>query len=162
MPRWSLLLVALMLAPLGGAEADTFSPRCFLTGSGAIDGETGTETFAGNASSRKDGTIVGSWTHTTDDGRTLQGNIDLLLCRRDGGDPGHPAVDFSIADFSGTGIFDGQAVAFTARAQDRGEPGRDDVYHLGIEDMTGTVLHATGAILTGGNIQIHPINRGHP
>jgi len=155
------IVVLAMLIPRAG-QAQEFSPRCFLTGSGAVEADGGTETFAGNASSRKDHTIKGAWTHTTADGRTLQGQVDLLLCRRDGGDPGHPAVDFSIADFSGTGTFAGEPVTFGGRAQDRGEPGNDDAYHFVIEDMAGDFIHATRGILAAGNIQIHPPNNGHP
>ncbi len=149
----------------GPASADIpqFSPRCFFTGGGASDGDS----FGGNAASYRNEpvegqqTVDGTWTHTTRDGRTLQGEVESLLCRRDGGQPGHPFNEFSIATFEGTGTFDGQVVSFSVSAQDHGEPGTD-AYRIVISDLDGNTIYSSGGLVDSGNVQIHATNFGHP
>lgn len=162
----TLTLAALAALPLLGGSASALvpSPRCFITAGGTVDGDR----FGGHAASYRRRTVEGGqqvdgrWTHTTADGRRLRGDIDGLFCRRNGGDPERPAVDFSVADFHGRGTFDGEPVVFGARVQDHGEPGDDDRYHIAIEGLDGTVIYMSGGILDSGNVQIHPVNFGHP
>ncbi len=161
-PALIATMAALATLPLlsGSASAlEGSSPRCFITGGGTVDRDN----FGGHAASyRNRPAIEGEWTHRTADGRTLHGDVDDLLCERNGGEPAPPAVLFSVARFGGTGTFDGQAVLWSATAQDHGEPGDDDRYTILITDLDGAVIYTIGGILDSGNFQIHPTNPGHP
>jgi hypothetical protein len=141
------------------AQGQFTGALCFVTGGGTIDGDS----FGGTAKVFRDGTADGSWTHNTLDGRTLQGDVDILGCTRNGGDPEHPDVPFSIAHFSGTGRFDGQDVTFSVQVEDDGEPGAGrDTYAITIVGPGGNLAYNVGGIIDTGNVQIIPANPGHP
>lgn len=170
--RLAVLLPALMvfLAVPTVTYAIPISPQCFISGGGWINHSAEqsnareSDSFGGRAHSYADGRIDGRWTHTLRDGRTFHGEIDELVCRRDGGDPGHPEVLFSIGRLGGTGTFDGEpGYVFNVDVSDHGERGNDDRYHFLFSDpATEEVVYVIGGIISGGNIQIHPTNRGHP
>lgn len=165
MKRIMVLVVAgvsLLVVPT--AAAQQLSPLCFLTGGGTVNGDS----FGGQAGSFRDGSIDGTWSHVTSDGNQFQGDIDALSCQKNGGDPEPPAVDFSIANVSGTGTWNGEpGYTFGASLQDHGEPGArepgtGDSYHVVVSDADGGFVYAAGGVLDDGNIQIIPTNPGRP
>jgi hypothetical protein len=135
----------------------------------------------------KDGTIRGEWEnvdHGT--GNTLHGQVQYLVCRHVNepgpGQPSGPSHNFTMnqAYFGGPADFAGMSSGywFDVMVEDHGEPGNQpgpgnhgsggpDFYHVTIRkmmgaNMSGPVVYDAAGDLSGGNIQIHPPNNGHP
>lgn len=160
------------------------SGGCWITGGGFIVDGDGNDSFGGNAMPMKSGTIRGQWEHV-DHGTTnkMHGEPSYIVCRHvdepgPGADNG-PKHNFTINQ----AYFGGAARFFTAGAwadgywfdvmvEDHGEgkgakAGGPDYYHITIRKMSGqtqsgVVVYDTEANMSGGNIQIHPPNNGHP
>jgi hypothetical protein len=158
MKRILLVLCVLLVVP---ASSSAIPPeRCGVSGGGTlVEGDR----FSGNVTTLagSSGFATGTWRHTTPDGRTLVGDAQVLVCRRDGCD-GAPPPDrrlFCVADARGSGTFGGEAVNFLFRAIDDGEPGSgepftEDRYAIVISDQNDEIIyHASGHIHTG-NIQV--------
>lgn len=60
------------------------------------------------------------------------------------------------ATFKGTATVNGvSGYTFKVTVVDHGEPGTSDSFLIVIKDPTSTTIYSKGAVLTGGNIQIH-------
>jgi uncharacterized repeat protein (TIGR01451 family) len=143
---------------------------------------------AGFKSGNKDNTFggnvgpppSGSWQHIQRQGKNITFNFHshdahVVNCFNDGGaGPCHPNAEANIIEFAGTGFYSYPeggprefAAHFTARVEDRGEPGNlpdreggcgtPDYYTITVTDDAtgGTVAFTVGEFLTGGNCQIH-------
>jgi len=151
---------------------------CWLTMGGFLNGgfKSGGKdnTFGGNVGPPPSG----SWEHIQRNGKTEVFNFHshdahVIACSNDGtAGPCHPKGDANVIDFGGTGAYSLNggsrqfAATFTARAEDHGEPGNQpqhtggcgtpDYYTITVKDAeTGEVVFTCGALLDGGNIQIH-------
>jgi hypothetical protein len=160
-------LLAAIVASIAPAAATSFAVGCFITGGGRVPTAypgSGLDTLSGEASSRRDHSAEGTWTHITADGHEFRGAVDILSCRAGGGgDPGHPKVDFTLGNMTGTGTWDGTSGhTFEVEIVDRGEQGYGDRYGIRIDDPDGNLLYRTVGYLTSGDIQVHPVNPGHP
>lgn len=170
---------------------------CWLTGGGTkFSPVTGTmlaehgpqQNFGGNVnpSCSAEPGQGGQWNHV-DHGKRLhfQGNsIQVVRCGNvDGIPPGSesPKTPYNFIEYQGTGTLKGikgnkvkyDNVCFTARAEDRNEPGSSgqtdgtlrDRYYINITDCAGTTLlylddnntpeTVDPTTITGGNLQIH-------
>jgi len=157
---------------------------CWVTGGGYILDGDGKDTFGGNAMPMKSGTIRGQWEHVDHgSGNKMHGEASYIYCRHvnepgPGADNG-PKHDFIINQvyfggnarvFVSGAWFDGYW--FDVMAEDHGEgkgakAGGPDYYHVTIRKMSGanqsgTVVYDEENDMSGGNIQIHPPNNGHP
>jgi hypothetical protein len=139
----------------------------------------------------KDGRIQGHWNnidHAT--GNHTLGEPEYIYCRHvDEPGPGQPGGKKGFDDnqvyFGGHARFRDAAAQtwstgywFDVVAKDHGEPGSVpnkkngfmvDTYHITVRRIddpaagaSGTVVYETHGGLTGGNIQLHPPNNGHP
>jgi hypothetical protein len=170
-----------------GTSEDCTPPSeggCWVTGGGFIVDGDGHDSFGGNAMPMKSGTIRGQWEHVDHGtGNKMHGEPSYIVCRHvnepgPGADNG-PHHDFTINQvyFGGTArFFTGGAwndgYWFDVMAEDHGEgkgakAGGPDYYHVTIRKMSGqsqsgTVVYDSEADMSGGNIQIHPPNNGHP
>jgi len=167
--------------PDGGDGCDCVPPKdggCWVTGGGFVT-TSGRDNFGGNAKPRKDGTIQGQWNHVDHGGRHVHGPVTYLVCREvAGAGPGQPGGKKGLTANQvlfggparandGSGFVDGYW--YDVVAEDHGEPGRDDAYTLTLRKeadpaagASGTVVYTVSGKLTGGNIQIHAPNNGHP
>jgi hypothetical protein len=167
--------------PDGGDDCDCVPPKaggCWVTGGGFVTA-SGRDNFGGNAKPRKDGTIQGQWNHVDHGGRHVHGPVRYLVCREvPGAGPGQPGGKKGLTANQvlfggparvneGAGFVDGYW--YDVVAEDHGEPGRDDAYTLTLrkeaDPATGTsgaVVYTVSGKLTGGNVQIHAPNNGHP
>jgi hypothetical protein len=160
------------------------SGGCWVTGGGTIPLGSSDDSFGGNAMPMKSGTIRGEWEnvdHVT--GVQMHGEPTYLYCRQvdepgPGADNG-PHHDFTInqAYFGGparvfaNGAWD-TTYWFDVVVDDHGEgkgakAGGPDLYHVTIRQLAGAnssgpILLDANADMSGGNIQIHPPNNGHP
>ncbi len=158
---------------------------CWVTGGGFVTDANGKDSFGGNGMPMKSGAIRGEW-ENQDHGTQSKahGHVTYLVCRHVAAPgPGRPGgkKGFDINQV----YFGGAARHFTAGAwadgywfdvvaEDHGEPGNTnahkataDYYHFTLRkiagpNQSGTVVYETKGDLTGGNIQIHPPNGGHP
>ncbi|HET6205774.1 MAG TPA: hypothetical protein VFD98_03130 [Terracidiphilus sp.] len=151
---------------------------CWLTMRGFLNGSFNSgnkeNTFGGNVGPSPSG----SWQHIQRNGKTEVFNFHshdahVIACSNDGtAGPCHPDGDANVIEFGGTGFYSLNggsrefAATFTARAEDHGEPGNQpqhsggcgtpDYYTITVKDAsTGEVVFTAGALLDGGNIQIH-------
>lgn len=149
----------------------------------------GHDNFGGNAKPMKDGSVKGQWNHVDHGtGHHAHGNVSYLFCRKvDGAGPGQPGGKKGLVAnqvyFGGPARFRADGVWadgywYDVVAIDRGEPGSSaatkkggvpDSYHFTIRKesdpisgVSGAVVYETKGGLSGGNIQIHPPNGGHP
>ena len=132
-----------------------------LTGSGAANyGDFPIVSFAVNVNVGK-GEVKGSFTFTTPAG-TFVGSVTAVECRRDGGGgPGVPVFVPNIANFEGTGQFNGVAgYDFAATLHDHGEGKSSnqlpDELAATAADSSTVVSHGAG-LLTSGNIQLRAV-----
>jgi hypothetical protein len=160
------------------------SGGCWVTGGGFIDPASGQDSFGGNAMPMKSGTIRGEWENVDHgSGLNMHGEPSYLYCRHvdepgPGADNG-PHHDFTTnqAYFGGPArVFANNAWAdgywFDVVVDDHGEgqgakSGGPDLYHVTIRSLSGpnqsgAILYDAEGTLSGGNIQLHPPNNGHP
>jgi hypothetical protein len=160
------------------------SGGCWVTGGGFIDPSSGQDSFGGNAMPMKSGAIRGEWENVDHgSGLNMHGEPSYLYCRHvaepgPGADNG-PHHDFTTnqAYFGGPArVFQNNAWSdgywFDVVVDDHGEgqgakSGGPDLYHVTVRSLTGAnqsgaILYDAEATLTGGNIQLHPPNNGHP
>ena len=160
------------------------SGGCWVTGGGFIDPASGQDSFGGNAMPMKSGTIRGEWENVDHgSGLNMHGEPSYLYCRHvdepgPGADNG-PHHDFTTnqAYFGGPArVFQNNAWSdgywFDVVVDDHGEgqgakSGGPDLYHVTIRSLSGpnqsgAVLYDAEGTLSGGNIQLHPPNNGHP
>lgn len=162
-----------------GEEGDCVPPSaggCWVTGGGFVDSNDGKDNFGGNAKPMKDGRVQGNWNHVDHGGgHHAQGKPAYIVCRHvDGAGPGQPGgkkgFTMNQVYFGGPASWDlEEGHWFDVVAKDRGEPGREDTYHLTVRKMvdlttmtSGAVVYEVSGTLGGGNIQMHPPNGGHP
>ncbi len=170
-----------------GSNEDCTPPSsggCWITGGGFIVDGDGHDSFGGNAMPMKSGAIRGEWEHVDHGtGNKLHGEPSYIVCRHvDEPGPGAntgPKHDFTMNQ----AYFGGIARAFVNGAwhdgywfdvmvEDHGEgkgakAGGPDYYHVTLRLMTGAnasgvVVYDTEANMSGGNVQLHPPNNGHP
>jgi hypothetical protein len=151
----------------------------------------GHDNFGGNAKPMKRGDVSGEWNHVDHGtGNHAKGRPEYIMCRTtDGPGPGQPGGKKGLVAnqvyFGGHAQWRTAADAtwsdgywFDVVAEDHGEPGNTsaikngampDSYHFTIRKIADPTTGASGAIvyetkgdLTGGNIQLHPSNNGHP
>jgi len=153
------------------------SSCCWLTMGGFLNGNFRSghkdNTFGGNVGPPPSG----SWEHIQREGKTATFNFHshdahVIQCIDDGGDgPCNPKGDANIILFGGTGTYNfgtgsrDEDAIWTARAEDRGEPGRQgsqtggcgsaDFYSINVTQPDGTPVFSAAGYLDGGNIQIH-------
>jgi len=150
---------------VGSSQTGLGTPApCMVTGGGAIDpaADGHVDEWGGNARPHPvTGDVMGRLSHTTAAGDTLEGDVEFLLCRSNGGGgPGVPPADANLSDWGGTGSWNGApGHGFRVHAEDRGEPGGDDFYSLTVTAPDGSLVYFAGGTLVGGNFQIH---RLHP
>ena len=138
---------------------------CWLTGGGKIDGGG---SFGGNAKPFRNGWVGGEWNHVTGDGHHFHGSPypDAPIVCDWVGEPGagHPVVSVNRAVFFGEGTWDGEPCYFRITVVDHGEPGTADRYSLVVAPnaWTAPFYVGEGLPIAHGNIQIHPLNGGHP
>jgi hypothetical protein len=172
-------------------ESDDCAPPsqggCWVTGGGFLTANN-KDNFGGNAKQMKDGSIQGHWNHEAHAKKDhLKGKPSYIFCRHvDEPGPGQPGgkkgFDMNQIYFGGPAEYRADkewasGYWFDVVAKDHGEPGAGkakggenvDTYHLTIRKMVDTEKQISGAIvyeiagnLSGGNIQIHPPNNGHP
>jgi hypothetical protein len=159
-----------------------------ITTGAAPDGH---DSFGGNAKPMKDGRVQGNWNHVDHGtGNHAKGKPEYIVCRHvDEPGPGGPGAKkgFTMNQvyFGGHAQWRVAADAvwsdgywFDVVAKDHGEPGSQpsvkngfmpDTYHFTIRKMddpegkvSGAIVYETKETLTGGNIQMHPPNGGHP
>jgi hypothetical protein len=157
---------------------------CWVTGGGFIDPASGQDSFGGNAMPMKSGTIRGEWENVDHgSGLNMHGQPSYLYCRHvdepgPGADNGpHHNFTTNQAYFGGPArVFANNAWAngywFDVVVDDHGEgkgakSGGPDLYHVTIRSLSGpnqsgAILYDAQATMTGGNIQLHPPNNGHP
>ena len=164
-----------------GESDDCTAPEtggCWVTGGGFTEEKDGThESFGGNGMPMKSGAIRGRWTHVDHvSGDVLHGEVKYLVCRHvDEPGPGNPGgknkgFDQNQVFFGGEARWaKDETVWFDVMAKDHGEPGKTDEYVITIRRLadaakgqSGTIILETGGTLSGGNIQLHPANNGHP
>ncbi|MCL2451031.1 MAG: hypothetical protein FWD17_18965, partial [Polyangiaceae bacterium] len=166
-----------------GTTEDCIPPTeggCWVTGGGFIVDGDGHDSFGGNAKSMKDGSIQGEWEHVDHGtGDKLHGQPSYLVCRHiDEPGPGQPGGKKGFTDnqayyggparwFDGTGWNDGYwfDVVVVDHGENKGAP--PDSYQITVRLMSsgnasGTIVYQTGGDQSGGNIQLHPPNNGHP
>lgn len=163
-----------------------FVEAASLVPAGPADGH---DNFGGNAKPMKDGAVKGQWNHVDHGtGNHAHGSVSYLFCRKvDGPGPGQPGGKKGLVSnqvyFGGPARFRtagawNEGYWFDVVAIDRGEPGSSaaskkggvpDSYHFTIRKesdpvagVSGAVVYETKGGLSGGNIQIHPPNNGHP
>ncbi len=160
------------------------SGGCWVTGGGWITDADGTDSFGGNAMPMKAGDVRGEWEdvdHAT--GNKGHGAAQYIYCRHvDEPGPGQPSgpshhFDINQVYFGGparwfTGGTWSDGYWFDVMAEDHGEgkganAGGPDYYHFTIRQIagngvSGAVVYDTENNMSGGNIQIHPPNNGHP
>lgn len=157
---------------------------CWVTGGGTIAPATGTDSFGGNAMPMKDGTIRGEWENVDHgSGQQMHGEPSYLYCRHVD-EPGPGADNGPQHDFTTNQAYFGGAARlfvngawsdgywFDVVVDDHGEgkgakSGGPDLYHVTIRQLLaagtpGPVVYDGEGNLSGGNIQLHPPNNGHP
>jgi hypothetical protein len=151
----------------------------------------GHDNFGGNAKPMKRGDVSGHWNHVDHGtGNHAKGRPEYIMCRTtDGPGPGQPGGKKGLVAnqvyFGGHAQWRVAADAvwsdgywFDVVAEDHGEPGNTsalkngqmpDSYHFTLRKMddptaavSGAIVYETRGDLTGGNIQLHPSNNGHP
>ena len=151
----------------------------------------GHDNFGGNAKPMKRGDVSGHWNHVDHGtGNHAKGRPEYIMCRTtDGPGPGQPGGKKGLVAnqvyFGGHAQWRTAASAtwtdgywFDVVAEDHGEPGNTsalkhgqmaDSYHFTIRKIddpkagvSGVVVYETRGDLTGGNIQLHASNNGHP
>jgi hypothetical protein len=157
---------------------------CWVTGGGTIPDGASQDSFGGNAMSMKSGTIRGEWEdvdHGT--GMQMHGEPSYLYCRQVN-EPGPGADNGPHHDFTMNQAYFGGAARvnlngawadgywFDVVVDDHGEgkgakAGGPDLYHITIRKLiganqSGAILLDDNANMSGGNIQLHPPNNGHP
>jgi hypothetical protein len=164
----------------GFIEADSLVPAA------AADGH---DNFGGNAKPMKGGNVSGHWNHVDHGtGNHAKGRPEYIVCRHvDEPGPGQPGGKKGLTAnqvyFGGhaqwrTGDAWADGYWFDVVAKDHGEPGSSaatkkggmpDSYHFTIRKIddptagaSGIVVYETRGELSGGNIQMHPSNNGHP
>ena len=159
-----------------------------LVPAAAADGK---DNFGGNAKPMKKGGVSGHWNHVDHGtGNHAKGRPEYIMCRvTDGPGPKQPGgkkgMVVNQVYFGGHAEWRDAASAtwsdgywFDVVAEDHGEPGNTralkggampDSYHFTIRKIddtgvkaSGTVVYETRGDLTGGNVQLHPSNNGHP
>lgn len=143
------------------------NPACWVT-TGAFSGEKNLKDhFAGHAAptvTDNSGPAMGCWRHATTAGDVFAGNVYLLVCLRDGGDPAGGDVYSNLAVMIAEGTWNGK-IGYTAqiRAWDHGESeyGSDE-YAIAISDPNGNVIYGISGYIDGGNVQIHAVNDPGP
>jgi hypothetical protein len=157
---------------------------CWLTGGGTLSNGKGTpaDTFGGVVypGCNPDAGNGGNWNHVAHALKLhFQGKvIDAVNCGNVPGIPPgstSPKTPVNFIEFQGAGTLKGIGgnkanygeVLFFARAEDRGEPGKNlDRYYLRVYDSAGTTLmlvsgdssdpdNVVPAIISGGNLQLH-------
>jgi hypothetical protein len=170
-----------------GSSEDCESPGaggCWITGGGFIVDGDGHDSFGGNAMPMKSGAIRGQWEHVDHGtGNKLHGEPSYIVCRHVA-EPGPGANNGPKHDFTmNQAYFGGNARAFVngtwhegywfdVMVEDHGEgkgakAGGPDYYHLTLRKIdaanaSGVIVYDTEANMSGGNIQLHPPNNGHP
>ena len=170
-----------------GSSEDCSSPStggCWITGGGFIVDGDGHDSFGGNAMPMKSGSIRGQWEHVDHGtGNKLHGEPSYIVCRHVA-EPGPGANTGPKHDFTmNQAYFGGNARAFVngtwhdgywfdVMVEDHGEgkgakAGGPDYYHLTLRKIdaanaSGVIVYDTEANMSGGNIQLHPPNNGHP
>lgn len=149
----------------------------------------GHDNFGGNAKPMKNGTVNGHWNHVDHGtGNHAKGRPEYIVCRHvDEPGPGQPGGKKGLTAnqvyFGGhaqwrSGDAWSDGYWFDVVAKDHGEPGSSaatkkggmpDSYHFTIRKIDDPTLGASGKVvyetrgeLSGGNIQMHPSNNGHP
>jgi hypothetical protein len=162
---------------------------CWVTGGGFIIDVDGKDTFGGNAMPMKSGAVRGEWEHQEHDTHEKgHGHASYIYCRHiNAPGPGQPGgkkgFNMNQVYFGGNARWFtnggwNQGYWFDVCAEDHGEPGSTrakggnnptggDYYHYTIRkvagaNQSGTIIYETKGYLSGGNIQIHPPNNGHP
>jgi hypothetical protein len=139
---------------------------CYITGGSYIEiGEGQGDSSGGNAMGMKDGSVRGKWQHTTHSGDVFNGKATWLRCWHDGGSgPEVPRAEPNIAEGGGYGQWNGmEGYTFVVLATDRSEGGiGSDSYSIQVFDSAGALVYEVDAPISAGNIQIHPLNQGHP
>jgi len=149
---------------------------CWITGGGfTVEKDGSHESCGGNGMPMKDGSIRGKWTHVDhSSGNVLHGDVKYLACSKvEGAGPGNPGgknkgFDMNQVNFGGEARWaKDEPVWFDVVARDHGEPGKTDEYTITVRRLSGNgqsgeILFQTGGTLSGGNMQIHPSNNGHP
>ena len=150
---------------------------CWITGGGHLGdanarggaGKNRQDSFGFNAMGTKQGTVRGQIQNTTHLGDVFHGQATWLECWRDGGEgPEVPKAHANRARWGGPGTWNHEGgYTFEAAIADRAEGGsRRDAYEITVRDAAGTVVYqqstAQDRVISGGNIQIHPPNAGHP
>jgi hypothetical protein len=160
------------------------SGGCWVTGGGFIQPASGQDSFGGNAMPMKSGGIRGEWENVDHgSGQQMHGEPSYLYCRHvnepgPGADNG-PKHDFTTnqAYFGGPARLNvngawADGYWFDVVVDDHGEgkgakAGGPDTYHVTIRSLLGAnqpgpVVYDGEGDLSGGNIQLHPPNGGHP
>ncbi|MCA9584459.1 MAG: hypothetical protein KC657_03790 [Myxococcales bacterium] len=163
-----------------------FIEAASLTPAAPADGH---DNFGGNAKPMKGGAVKGHWNHVDHGtGNHAKGRPAYIYCRHvDEPGPGQPGgkkgFTMNQVYFGGpaewrSGDVWSSGYWFDVVAKDHGEPGSHphpknggmpDTYHFTIRKMDDPALKVSGAIvyetkgeLSGGNVQMHPPNGGHP
>jgi hypothetical protein len=161
---------------------------CWITGGGFIVTDD-KDNFGGNAKPMRDGSVDGHWNHVDHaTGEHALGRPEYIMCRTVAGEPGPKQPGGKKGLTANQVYFGGHArwrsndvwadgYWFDVVAEDHGEPGNmsagasfPDTYHFTLRQITDPKNLASGTVvyekkqtnLTGGNIQIHPSNGGHP
>ena len=134
--------------------------ECGIDACGTISpDDTSTDGFGGQLHNVNGagGTAIGDWTHRTAAGDVFFGTAATLTCVLSGGlapGEGSPA---NLADFSGTGIWNGTpGYNFIVHAEDRDGGGSDvglDFYAIDIFDSRWTPVYSGSGVTTGGNFE---------
>ncbi len=159
------IMVMLFLASSGAALAYASISYGWVTGAGSIGCGDERDSFSGYAFTKKDGSVQGRWLHI-DHGpgqNTFEGKVDWIIVWDLNG-PEVPEAVPNKAMLGGEGKFNGvpgYVFMVSVEVFDHPEEGIfRDRYSIVIYNG-GTVFEADD-ILSGGNIQIHPPNEGHP
>jgi hypothetical protein len=167
-----------MLEDMGDDDyRDLLRGGCWITGGGHIGsaestggaGQHDQDSFGFNAMGMKDGRVRGELQDTTHLGDVFHGHATWITCWKDDGiGPEVPRAEPNNAVWGGHGSWNhADGYRWMAHLADRAEGGsHQDEYELWVWAPDGNLVYSQTAdmdlVITGGNFQIHPPNRGHP
>ncbi len=151
------IMVMLFLASSGVALVYASESYGWVTGAGTIGSGDELDSFGGWAAVFKDGSVRGRWQHIDQGGQNIfQGKVDSIIVW----DLNGPEVSEAVpnkAILGGEGKFNGVPGYLFIVFVDV----FDHYYSITIYKNDEIVFEADD-ILSAGNIQIHPSNKGHP
>lgn len=167
-----------MLDDLGDEDRrELWEGGCWITGGGHIGnsdsfggaGANKQDSFGFNAMGMKDGRVRGEIQDTTHLGDVFHGHATWIRCWKDDGlGPEVPKAIPNNAAWGGHGSWNHEeGYTWEAHLADRAEGGSHmDEYEIWVTSPEGNLVYSQTAaddlVITGGNFQIHPPNKGHP